>query len=75
MPAMNGYEFIRKVKEIKPAVNVFLMSTFEINSAEFTCVFSNMELEGVIQKPISLASLVSTVSKYVHSRYEVISSK
>lgn len=71
MPAMNGYEFIRKVKEIKPAVKVFLMTAFEINDAEFRSVFSNIEIEGLIQKPVSLANLASTISKYVPSRYEL----
>ena len=71
MPAMNGYEFIRKVKEIKPEVKVFLMTAFEINDAEFRSVFSNIEIEGLIQKPVSLANLASTISKYVPSRYEL----
>ncbi len=35
MPLMNGYEFIKKVKEIKPEVKVFLMTAFEINDIEF----------------------------------------
>jgi response regulator RpfG family c-di-GMP phosphodiesterase len=74
MPAVNGYEFIRKIKEINPAVNAFLMTAFEINSAEFRSVLT-VEIEGLIQKPISLPNLVSTVSKYVRPRYEVISSK
>jgi DNA-binding NtrC family response regulator len=71
MPAMNGYEFIRKVKEIKPEVKVFLMTAFEINDAEFRSVFSDIEIEGLIQKPVSLANLASTISKYVPSRYEL----
>jgi hypothetical protein len=32
---MNGFEFIKKVKEIKPEIKVFLMTTFEINDIEF----------------------------------------
>ena len=71
MPAMNGYEFIRKVKEIKPEVKVFLMTAFEINDAEFRSVFSNIEIEGLIQKPVSLANLARTISKHVPSRYEL----
>jgi DNA-binding NtrC family response regulator len=31
MPGMNGYEFIKKVKEIKPQVKVFFMTAFSIN--------------------------------------------
>lgn len=71
MPAMNGYEFIKKVKEIKPGVKAFLMTAFEINDAEFRSVFSDMEIEGLLQKPVSLANLASTISKYIPSRYEL----
>src|SRR5919198_5384276 len=34
MPGMNGYEFVRKVKESNPKVKVLLMSAFEINDKE-----------------------------------------
>jgi len=34
MPSMNGFEFIRKVKEINSNVKVFLMTCFEINDLE-----------------------------------------
>ena len=35
MPQMNGFEFIKKVKGIKPEVKVFFMTAFEINDIEF----------------------------------------
>jgi two-component SAPR family response regulator len=35
MPGMNGFEFIKKVKEIKPEVKIFFMTAFEINDVEF----------------------------------------
>jgi YesN/AraC family two-component response regulator len=31
MPGMNGYEFVKKAKEIDKQVEVILMSAFEIN--------------------------------------------
>ena len=30
---MNGYEFVKKVKEMKPEVKIFLMTAFEINDS------------------------------------------
>ena len=33
MPRMNGYEFIKKVKEMKPQVKVFFMTAFEIDGS------------------------------------------
>ena len=35
MPSMNGYEFIKQVKKIKPQVNVILMTAFQIEDKEF----------------------------------------
>jgi two-component SAPR family response regulator len=35
MPGMNGYELIKKAKEIHKQVNVILMSAFEINERDF----------------------------------------
>ena len=64
MPGMNGFEFIKQVKEIRP--EVFLMTAFEINDAEFRNALPNVETEGLIQKPISLANLTGTVSKYIN---------
>lgn len=41
------------------------MTAFEINDTEVQSVLPNVEIEGLMQKPISLANLVSTVSKYI----------
>jgi DNA-binding NtrC family response regulator len=70
MPRMNGYEFVKRVKEIKPEIKVFLMTAFEINDAEFERLLPKINIEGIMQKPISLADLTSTVSKYLPSGYE-----
>jgi DNA-binding NtrC family response regulator len=70
MPGMNGYEFIKKVKEIKPGVKVFLMTAFEIKDRELRNVLPSVDLEDLMQKPISLANLASTVSKYIPLKYE-----
>ncbi len=35
MPEMNGYEFVKRVKRIKPDVNVFLMTNFDNRSIEY----------------------------------------
>ena len=68
MPGMNGYEFIKKVNEIKPEIKVFLMTAFEINDAEFRRLLPKVKIEGLLQKPISLAHLISTVSKNISSK-------
>ena len=36
MPGMNGFEFVRKVREIITTIKVLLMSAFEVNSVELS---------------------------------------
>ena len=65
MPIMNGYEFIKKVKERKPQVKVFIISAFEINDIEFRRELPYVKVDEIIQKPISLEDFTSTVSKHL----------
>jgi DNA-binding NtrC family response regulator len=63
MPGMNGFEFVRKVREISPAIKVLLMSAFEVNSTELSIGLGGTKIEGFIQKPISLRKLSNIVQK------------
>ena len=63
MPKMNGYEFIKEVKKIKPNIKVFFMTAFEINEQEFSRVLNEF-----IQKPVSIESLVESVRSHISSR-------
>jgi DNA-binding NtrC family response regulator len=63
MPGMNGFEFVRRVREINPAIKVLLMSAFEINSTELSIGLGGAKIEGFIQKPISLHELNTIVKK------------
>ncbi|MGB6627726.1 MAG: response regulator, partial [Nitrososphaeraceae archaeon] len=40
MPGMNGYEFVKKVKQIKTEVKIILMTAFEINDVELSIFFT-----------------------------------
>jgi DNA-binding NtrC family response regulator len=66
MPGMNGYEFIKKVKEIKPQVNVFFMTAFSINDIEFRRILPSVKIDEFIEKPVSLKKLVSLINKYIN---------
>jgi DNA-binding NtrC family response regulator len=63
MPGMNGFEFVRKLREISPAIKVLLMSAFEANSTELSIGLGGAKIEGFIQKPISLRKLSNIVQK------------
>jgi YesN/AraC family two-component response regulator len=65
MPVMNGYQFIRKVKEIKPQVKVLCISAFEIDDIEFRRVLPPIKIDEFIKKPISADNFISTVKKHI----------
>jgi two-component system response regulator VanR len=63
MPGINGYEFIRKVKEIDKQVKVILMSAFEIQDKEFHNVLPDIKVDAFLQKPFSLQRLNDVIEK------------
>ena len=66
MPEMNGYEFIKKIKEIKPEVKVFLITAFQLDDIEFRRVLPSVKIDEFIQKPISLKDLAIQIRKYIN---------
>jgi response regulator RpfG family c-di-GMP phosphodiesterase len=65
MPQMNGYEFTKNIKKIKPEVKIFLMTAFEIDDKEFRRLLQSVKIDEFIQKPISFKDLARLVSKHV----------
>jgi response regulator RpfG family c-di-GMP phosphodiesterase len=70
MPEMNGYEFVKRVKEIKPGVQIFLLTAFEIDRDEFKNLFQSVKIEEFIQKPISFKRLAEKIRKYIEIQIE-----
>jgi two-component SAPR family response regulator len=54
---MNGYEFAKKVKGIKPEGKIILMSSFEISDIEFSNVLPDIKIDAFLQKPFSIRKL------------------
>jgi response regulator RpfG family c-di-GMP phosphodiesterase len=67
MPEINGYEFIKKVKDIKPLVKVFLMTAFRIDDIEFRRELPFVKVDEIIQKPILLEDFTSAVNKHMNN--------
>jgi len=65
MPKMNGYELIKKAKEIDKQVKVVLMSAFEINDEEFHTMLSDIKIDAFLQKPFSMGKLNDVVEKII----------
>ena len=57
MPQMNGYELVKRIKELQTDIRVILMSAFEINQAEMERLLPNVKIDRLISKPISLMNL------------------
>ena len=63
MPGMNGYEFIKHVKNINPKVKAVLMTAFEINNNEFYNLLPDIKIDAFLQKPFSTQQLNDTIAK------------
>src|SRR5918994_6408508 len=61
MPGLNGFEFVRKIREVKPKIKVLLMTAFDNNTTVFSEELLATKVNGFIQKPISLKILNSEV--------------
>ena len=66
MPHMNGFEFLSNVKKIRPYIQVFLMSAFQIRDIEYSNFLQpTTKIDEFIQKPISIVRLDMIIKKRV----------
>jgi CheY-like chemotaxis protein len=65
MPAMNGYELIRKVRILKPEIKVILLSAFDINPHDFSKVLPSIKIDGFVSKPISNKEIIGIVKTHM----------
>ena len=63
MPGMNGYEFVKKAKEIDKQVKIVLMSAFEINEKEFHNLLPDIKVDAFLQKPFHIQQLNDAIGK------------
>lgn len=64
MPKMNGLDLVKNVKKIDPNVSIILMSACE--NIDYSQLY-NITINEVIQKPIKIMGLLSTVEKHLIS--------
>ena len=64
MSGMNGFEFCRRVKELRPEAPVILMTAFEMNQSEVSKVMPSTMADGYIQKPISMKKLKEIIDEF-----------
>jgi two-component SAPR family response regulator len=61
---MNGYEFVKKVTQIKTKVKVILMTAFEINDVELSSFLITTKIDVIIQKQFSIKQLEHISEKH-----------
>ena len=60
---MNGFECVKKMRELVPSIKVILMSAFDINDPVYLTLSSSLKINGFIQKPFSLEEVISIIMK------------
>ena len=63
MPNMNGFQLVRRVREVRPDLKVVMMTAFEVSKPEFETVFPSMMAEGVLRKPFSISRLIEIIKE------------
>ena len=61
MPALTGFQLVRKVKDLRPEMKVIMMTMFEVNKPEFEAVFPSTPIDAVIRKPFTPSQLVEKI--------------
>lgn len=61
MPEMNGFELVRKLGSMNPQLRFFIMTAFEMYKSEFEKVFPSIKIAGIIEKPISMHTLLKMI--------------
>ena len=64
MPDMNGLDLVKNVKKIDPNISIILMSAYE--NIDYSTL-DDITINEVIQKPIKIIELLSTVEKHLMS--------
>jgi DNA-binding NtrC family response regulator len=67
MPGTNGYQVLRMVKQLNPAIDVVLMSAADLPQADS----NTMEMAaGFLRKPIPMAELRECVARLLEKHAE-----
>ena len=70
MPIMDGIQVITKIKDINHSVRTILMTAFDVDDKLFQEYSKKEIINGFVQKPVGLHTLVQEVSVQLHS-YEM----
>jgi DNA-binding NtrC family response regulator len=65
MPCMSGIELVAKIKQIKPSMKAFLITSFELEIVESEIKRHGIKVTEIFQKPILLKKLITYVNLHI----------
>ena len=63
MPKLNGFQLVRRIKDLRPDMQVIMMTAFEVNMVEFRLVFPTLPVNEVLRKPFVGSVLLEYVKR------------
>lgn len=63
IPKLNGFEFSRELRRIRPDIKIIFMTAFEIDKPEFDKVMPSLKINGFISKPFHAIKLYEVISQ------------
>lgn len=67
MPGMDGIELLSKIKRMNRSTQAILMTAFDVNDKLFQEYTEKGIIDGFLQKPIKLGTLIHEVTGQLHS--------
>ena len=65
MPKVNGFEFSREARKVRPDIKIIFMTAFEIDKREFDIVMPSLKISGFISKPFHAHRLYDVISQVI----------
>jgi CheY-like chemotaxis protein len=63
MPGKSGFELVRQLKELRPEMEVVLMTAFKINKGEAQLVLPSTKVDAFIRKPFDIKELQEAIKE------------
>ncbi len=67
MPGLDGFQLLKNVRELNPKVRTMLMTAFDTKDSLFEEYTNKQIINGFIQKPVRVDTLLQEVSEQLHS--------
>lgn len=63
MPNINGFQLVRRVRELRPEMKIILMTAFTVSMPEFRAVFPSTHVDEILTKPFMPSKLAEKVNE------------